>query len=35
MPVDIYVPGCPPKPEMLMYGILKLQEKVRTTEPFK
>ena len=28
-------PGCPPKPEMLMYGILKLQEKVRTKEPFK
>jgi NADH-quinone oxidoreductase subunit B len=35
VPVDVYVPGCPPKPEMLMYGILKLQERVRTTEPFK
>ena len=35
VPVDVYVPGCPPKPEMLMYGILKLQEQVRTTEPFK
>ncbi len=35
VPVDIYVPGCPPKPEMLMHGILKLHEKVRTTEPFK
>ena len=35
VPVDVYVPGCPPKPEMLMYGILKLHEKVRTSEPFK
>jgi len=35
VPVDIYVPGCPPKPEMLMHGILKLQEKVRTSETFR
>jgi NADH-quinone oxidoreductase subunit B len=29
VPVDIYVPGCPPRPEMLMYGILRLHDKVQ------
>jgi NADH-quinone oxidoreductase subunit B len=28
VPVDIYVPGCPPTPESLYYGILELQNKV-------
>ena len=29
VPVDIYVPGCPPTPEELMYGIIKLQEGIQ------
>ena len=29
VPVDIYVPGCPPTAEALMYGLLQLQKKVR------
>ena len=31
VPVDIYVPGCPPTAEALIYGILQLQQKIRRT----
>ncbi|KAJ4266169.1 ndufs7 ubiquinone oxidoreductase subunit [Fusarium torreyae] len=33
LPVDIYVPGCPPTSEALMYGVFQLQRKIRNNRP--
>jgi NADH-quinone oxidoreductase subunit B len=32
MPIDVHVPGCPPRPEALMHGILRLRDKIQGNE---